>query len=179
MVPSLAGQPTHNTTWIFDTSALFENILLNYRPLVFWMDVPTFAAWGNFTRNICLLIWYCFRSGKVTPTRVHLQKPRSCKNQHSQIDTDSLSKFLSGFILLRFIGRFLTQSLPPSWQLEQRIKTNNFQFTQTLSHASLFTHLRHFFCGKNPWGQNCEQSKIRPVSSFNLVGFALVKYCFI
>ena len=58
-----------NTTWIFDTSALFENILLNYRPLVFWMDVPTFEAWGNFTRNICLLIWYCYRSGKITPTK--------------------------------------------------------------------------------------------------------------
>ena len=76
-------------------------------------------------------------------------KQRSCI-QHSQIDPNSISKFLSGFILLRFIGRFLTQSLPPSWQLEQRIKTNNFQFTQTLSHAPLFTHLRHFFCGKIP-----------------------------
>ena len=100
-------------------------------------------------------------------------------NKYHEIQADSLSKLLSGFILFRFIGRFLTQSLPPSWQLEQRIKTNNFQFTQTLSHASLFTHLRHFFCGKNPWGQNCEQSKIRPVSSFNLVGLALVKYCLI
>ena len=56
------------------------------------------------------------------------------------------------------------------WQLEQRIKTNNFQFTKTLDHASLFTDLRLFFCTKNPWGQN---SKIRHVSNFNLVGLPL------